>query len=199
MRSLSRCAGRKCPGAGETRPQTERLLLRGQASMAGACSHASGHRRQVGGSNDEGVRREPDALLRFERTIKLPLRLVHITRNPYDVAARISLQRRRDGPQQTPMSRAIDYVAELAATCDELRRISTPAHRPARVSDRRPAIGAAPTVRVSRGRGRRELSRCLLGHRFPRTPVHTRTSRLVGGACRCSETDHRSLFVLRGL
>jgi hypothetical protein len=61
------------------------------------------------------LRRDPGALDRLERLLALPLRLVHVTRNPYDTIARMALTRSRsDSPRPEDRAEAIDFFGRLA-------------------------------------------------------------------------------------
>jgi hypothetical protein len=61
------------------------------------------------------IGRTSDALARFEREMGLPLRLIHVTRNPFDMVARIAVSKIADGTEQERVAKATDYIGRLAA------------------------------------------------------------------------------------
>lgn len=54
-----------------------------------------------GGGSSRRLAADPSELRRFAEVVGLPLRLLHVTRNPFDVVARISRVTRRGVPKQT--------------------------------------------------------------------------------------------------
>lgn len=67
------------------------------------------------------ISRDSGALPQFARVVRVPLRLVHVVRNPYDMVARMALIRsdKGDGPDEA-MSRSISTLRRLARATDEL-------------------------------------------------------------------------------
>jgi hypothetical protein len=61
------------------------------------------------------MRRSPGALATFEAEIRLPLRLVHVTRSPFDMVARIALSKVRKGTPDEKIAKATGYIDRLAA------------------------------------------------------------------------------------
>jgi hypothetical protein len=67
------------------------------------------------------IGRDPDALSLLERVVDVPLRLVHVTRNPFDTIARIALEREtKRGEEAGAVGRAIDFYGRLTATTARL-------------------------------------------------------------------------------
>ena len=54
------------------------------------------------------IRRSPGALQTFAAEVQLPLRLVHVVRNPFDMVARITLSKIRHGTPDEKIARAYD-------------------------------------------------------------------------------------------
>jgi hypothetical protein len=66
------------------------------------------------------IRRTKGALETFEREVRLPLRLLHVTRNPFDMIARIAVSKVTIGTPREKIAKATRYIARLAATNDEV-------------------------------------------------------------------------------
>jgi hypothetical protein len=77
------------------------------------------HLRVIGdkraGNSTNRLREHPDLLDRLRDTAGVPLRIIHVVRNPYDTTATMA---RRLG---WDLSAAIDHYARLAATVDQVR------------------------------------------------------------------------------
>jgi len=65
------------------------------------------------------IKRDPAELSAFQRRVRLPLRILHVTRNPYDCIARMSLITKSGVPERS-VSGAIDFFSGLADTNDKL-------------------------------------------------------------------------------
>jgi hypothetical protein len=72
------------------------------------------------------IRRTPAALAAFEREVRLPLRLIHVTRNPFDMVARIAISKIEEGTPREKVAKATQYLARLAAVNDEVIAAGTP-------------------------------------------------------------------------
>lgn len=66
------------------------------------------------GNSSRRLGEDPGLLSQVRDLVQLPLRLVHITRNPYDLVARIS---RTKSKSEDSMQAALDLVAGYARTC----------------------------------------------------------------------------------
>jgi len=66
------------------------------------------------------IGRTPGALASFEREVGVPLRLVHVVRNPFDMVARIAKSKLREGTDEERRAKATDYVGRLAAINDDV-------------------------------------------------------------------------------
>ena len=67
------------------------------------------------------VGRDPAALPAFERLVRVPVRLIHVTRNPYDTVARMALSRSSKGtPLQGAVGNAIGFLGRLSSAADDL-------------------------------------------------------------------------------
>jgi hypothetical protein len=64
------------------------------------------------------ISRDPQELVALERVVGAPLKLIHVTRNPYDTVARIALT--RGAAREDAVTAAIAFFARLADTTDEL-------------------------------------------------------------------------------
>jgi Sulfotransferase family len=62
-----------------------------------------------------GIGREPGQLARLRRLVHAPVRLLHVTRNPFDMIARMSLIT-KDGKPERTLAGATDFTARLART-----------------------------------------------------------------------------------
>lgn len=60
------------------------------------------------------IRRTPGALEAFEAEVRLPLRLVHVTRNPFDMVARIAVSKVTRGTPDEKIAKATRYIDRLA-------------------------------------------------------------------------------------
>jgi len=60
------------------------------------------------------IARTEGALDAFAAEVQLPLRLVHVVRNPFDMVARITLSKIRRGTPDEKVARATEYVGRLA-------------------------------------------------------------------------------------
>jgi hypothetical protein len=65
------------------------------------------------------IGRDPSVLATFERLVGVPLKIVHVTRNPYDVVARMALITKGGVPERS-VAAAIDLFARLARANDRL-------------------------------------------------------------------------------
>ena len=61
------------------------------------------------------IGRTPGALATFKAEIRLPLRIVHVTRNPFDMVARIAISKVREGTPEEKVARATRYIDRLAS------------------------------------------------------------------------------------
>jgi hypothetical protein len=59
------------------------------------------------------IGRDPKSLDRLRRLVHAPVRLLHVTRNPFDMIARMALVTKGDTPERT-IAGAIDFTARLA-------------------------------------------------------------------------------------
>jgi hypothetical protein len=66
------------------------------------------------------IGKTPDALTIFDREVGLPLRLIHVVRNPFDMAARIAKSKLREGSAEEKRAQATGYVGRLAEVNDEV-------------------------------------------------------------------------------
>jgi hypothetical protein len=66
------------------------------------------------------IAKNPEALEAFGREVGLPLRLIHVVRNPFDMVARIAKQKIKEGSGEERRAQATDYIARLAQTNDEV-------------------------------------------------------------------------------
>ncbi len=66
------------------------------------------------------IGRTPGALASFEREVGLPLRLIHVVRNPFDMVARIAKSKLRDGTHEEKRAEATAYIDRLATINDEV-------------------------------------------------------------------------------
>ncbi len=64
------------------------------------------------------IGRTPGALASFERTVGVPLRLIHVVRNPFDMVARIAKSKLERGTDDEKRAQATAYVGRLAAIND---------------------------------------------------------------------------------
>jgi hypothetical protein len=60
------------------------------------------------------IAKSPDALPVFAREVGVPLRLLHVVRNPFDMVARIAKQKIREGSDEERRTRATEYIGRLA-------------------------------------------------------------------------------------
>lgn len=73
-----------------------------------------------GGRTTSRLRENPKLLDRFRRTIKLPIRLVHVVRNPYDNVATMALR------SEQSLDRSIERYAESLDTNAEIMSLLGP-------------------------------------------------------------------------
>ena len=66
------------------------------------------------------IRRTPGALASFAAEVQLPLRLVHITRNPFDMVARIAVSKAQKGTPDEKVEKSTRYIDRLASTNAEV-------------------------------------------------------------------------------
>jgi Sulfotransferase family len=66
------------------------------------------------------IGKNPEALPAFAREVGLPLRLIHVVRNPFDMVARIAKSKLEEGSGEERRERATAYVGRLAELNDEL-------------------------------------------------------------------------------
>jgi hypothetical protein len=122
---------------GSTREALFERLLENTTYQAGRKRKASGYKYVVEGQWQGAVRtlrvigdkdgskttrrakRDPEALPALERVAGLPLRIIHVTRNPYDMVARIALIT-KGGVQERPVAKAIPFVKRLARTNESI-------------------------------------------------------------------------------
>jgi hypothetical protein len=64
------------------------------------------------------IAKTPDALAVFRREVGVPLRLLHVVRNPFDMVARIAKQKIREGSDEERRARATAYIGRLAEIND---------------------------------------------------------------------------------
>jgi hypothetical protein len=64
------------------------------------------------------IAKTPDALAVFRREVDVPLRLLHVVRNPFDMVARIAKQKIRAGSDEERRARATAYIGRLAEIND---------------------------------------------------------------------------------
>ena len=64
------------------------------------------------------IAKSPEALGIFAREVGVPLRLIHVVRNPFDMVARIAKQKIKDGTDEERRARATDYIGRLAGIND---------------------------------------------------------------------------------
>jgi hypothetical protein len=60
-----------------------------------------------------GIGRDPRSVERLQRLVGAPVRLLHVTRNPFDMIARMALITKGDKPERT-ISGATEFTARLA-------------------------------------------------------------------------------------
>jgi hypothetical protein len=60
------------------------------------------------------IAKTPDALAVFRREVGVPLRLIHVVRNPFDMVARIAKQKMQEDSDEERRARATAYVGRLA-------------------------------------------------------------------------------------
>jgi hypothetical protein len=65
--------------------------------------------------------RDPSELTKLRRLVHAPVRLVHVTRNPYDSIARIASTTKAGRPERT-VAQATDFLRRLARINDRLIR-----------------------------------------------------------------------------
>jgi hypothetical protein len=65
--------------------------------------------------------RDPGELTKLRRLVRAPVRLVHVTRNPYDSIARMAATTKGGQPERT-LANAIDFLRRLARINDRLIR-----------------------------------------------------------------------------
>jgi len=68
------------------------------------------------------IRRTEGVLNRFARDVGLPLRLIHVVRNPFDMVARIAKSKVKEGTEDQKRARATAFVGRLAETNDAVIR-----------------------------------------------------------------------------
>jgi sulfotransferase family protein len=68
------------------------------------------------------IGKSPDALPAFAREVGVPLRLIHVVRNPFDMVARIAKSKLREGSAEERRERATAYIDRLAGLNDEVIR-----------------------------------------------------------------------------
>jgi hypothetical protein len=66
------------------------------------------------------IARSPGALEVFAREVGVPLRLLHVVRNPFDMVARIAKQKMKQGTDEERRARATAYIGRLADINDEV-------------------------------------------------------------------------------
>jgi Sulfotransferase family len=64
------------------------------------------------------IAKSPEALGVFRREVGVPLRLIHVVRNPFDMVARIAKQKIREGSDEERRARATTYVGRLGGIND---------------------------------------------------------------------------------
>jgi Sulfotransferase family len=64
------------------------------------------------------IAKSPEALAVFAREVGVPLRLIHVVRNPFDMVARIAKQKIREGSDEERRARATEYIGRLAEIND---------------------------------------------------------------------------------
>ena len=66
------------------------------------------------------IGRTAGALASFREAIEVPLRLVHVIRNPFDMVARIAKSKLREGTEEERRAQATAYIGKLAAINGEV-------------------------------------------------------------------------------
>jgi Sulfotransferase family len=66
------------------------------------------------------IGKTPEALPAFAREVGLPLRLIHVVRNPFDMVARIAKSKLEEGSGEERRERATAYIGRLAELNDEV-------------------------------------------------------------------------------
>ena len=66
------------------------------------------------------IAKSPDALTTFAREVGVPLRLIHVVRNPFDMVTRIAKQKIKDGTGEERRAKATAYIARLAQANDKV-------------------------------------------------------------------------------
>jgi len=66
------------------------------------------------------IGKTPESLPAFAREVGLPLRLIHVVRNPFDMVARIAKSKLHEGTGEERRERATAYIGRLAELNDEL-------------------------------------------------------------------------------
>ena len=61
------------------------------------------------------IGRTPGALETFQAEVRLPLRIVHVTRNPFDMVARIAISKVKEGTPDEKIAKATRYIDRLAS------------------------------------------------------------------------------------
>jgi hypothetical protein len=64
------------------------------------------------------IAKTPDSLAVFRREVGVPLCLLHVVRNPFDMVARIAKQKIREGSDEERRARATAYIGRLAEIND---------------------------------------------------------------------------------
>ena len=91
------------------------------------------------------LRRDFSELAGLERRVRIPVRLVHVTRNPYDTIARMSLIRKVDAPPRTLPEAIAAYAGLARATDDVIVRCANQVH-----TLRHESLIAAPRAELRR-------------------------------------------------
>jgi len=74
---------------------------------------------KYGDKTSARIGRDPNELELLKRTVRVPLRILHVTRNPYDMIARIASMT-KDGKPERTVAAATEHIARLARTNEQV-------------------------------------------------------------------------------
>lgn len=92
------------------------------------------------------IGRTAGALASFERQVGVPLRLIHVVRNPFDMVARIAIDKIKRGTAEEKRARATAYVSRLA----EINESVIASREPSVLTVRHEALVASPQAELAR-------------------------------------------------
>ena len=157
-------------------------------------------RRQVQRPDDKArIAKSPEALGVFAREVGVPLRLIHVVRNPFDIVARIAKQKIKDGTGRGAAragNRLHRPPRRHQRRGDRQRRLPR-ADRAPGVVDRRSAGGAGRDVRVPRRRGAEQLTSKPATRSSSEAAPDPWPARMVGRAGRRGPAGDRRPLVLQ--